>query len=59
MVTELWIWGLVLGVYVWEHGKQTFCPLQINLLDLQGLNLGRPENRLPFTVPHMPTWEIT
>ena len=33
---------------VWEHGKQAFCPLQINLL---GLNLARPESRLPFTVP--------
>jgi hypothetical protein len=29
----------------------TFSPLQINLLGLQGLNLAQPENRLPFTVP--------
>jgi hypothetical protein len=34
-----------------EHGKRAFCPLQINLLRLQGLNLARPENGLPFTVP--------
>jgi hypothetical protein len=36
-----------------EHGKQAFCPLKINLLDLWGLNIARPENRLPFMVPHL------
>jgi hypothetical protein len=39
-------------VSVWDHGKQAFCPLQSYLLGVRGLNLVRPENRLPFTVPH-------
>jgi hypothetical protein len=32
--------------------QASFSPMQINLLDLQGLNLAQPENRLPFMVPH-------
>jgi hypothetical protein len=41
----------VSGDYVWEHDKWTCCPLQSYLLGLWDLNLARPENRLPFTVP--------
>ena len=55
MASELWSWVLVSGAYVWEYGKWAVCPLQINLLGLQGLNLARPENRLPFTVPQETT----
>ena len=39
------------GACVWEHGKWAFCPLQINLLGLWGLNLAPPENRPPLAVP--------
>jgi hypothetical protein len=54
MATELWSWVLLSRAYVWEHGKRAFCPLQINLLGLWGLNLARPENRLPLMVPQVP-----
>jgi hypothetical protein len=55
VATELWTWGLVSGAYVWEHDKEAFHLLQINLLGLRGLNLAQPANRLPFNVPHPPS----
>ena len=43
-IMELWL-------PVRSH-KQAFCPLQINLLGLQGLNLAQLEKRLSFKVSH-------
>ena len=43
-----------LGPSVRERGKQAFHPLQSYLLGLLGLNLSQPENRIPFTFPHLP-----
>jgi hypothetical protein len=43
-IMELWL-------PVRSH-KQAFCPSQINLLGLQGLNLAQLEKRLSFKVPH-------
>jgi hypothetical protein len=47
MALEPRVRSLVSGI-MWQT---SFHPLQINLLGLWGLNLARPENRLPFTAP--------